>query len=70
MNNEKEEINEECKSESSGDTSFPSTSSCNCGHKHKPAKYKAAPVTRKMKIGRNDLCPCRSGKKYKKCCLN
>ncbi len=22
------------------------------------------------KIGRNDLCPCRSGKKYKKCCLN
>ncbi|WP_245976755.1 SEC-C domain-containing protein [Oceanobacillus arenosus] len=23
-----------------------------------------------MKIGRNDLCPCGSGKKYKKCCLN
>lgn len=23
-----------------------------------------------MKIGRNDLCPCRSGKKYKKCCLD
>lgn len=22
------------------------------------------------KIGRNDLCPCSSGKKYKKCCLN
>ena len=21
-----------------------------------------------MKIGRNDLCPCGSGKKYKKCC--
>jgi hypothetical protein len=21
------------------------------------------------KIGRNDPCPCRSGKKYKKCCL-
>ena len=21
-------------------------------------------------IGRNDLCPCGSGKKYKKCCLN
>lgn len=21
-----------------------------------------------MKLGRNDLCPCRSGKKYKKCC--
>lgn len=25
---------------------------------------------RKRKIGRNDLCPCGSGKKYKKCCLN
>lgn len=23
-----------------------------------------------MKIGRNELCPCGSGKKYKKCCLN
>lgn len=23
-----------------------------------------------MKIGRNDLCPCGSGIKYKKCCLN
>ena len=22
-----------------------------------------------MKVGRNDLCPCSSGKKYKKCCL-
>ena len=22
------------------------------------------------KIGRNDQCPCGSGKKYKKCCLN
>jgi hypothetical protein len=25
---------------------------------------------RKRKIGRNELCPCGSGKKYKKCCLN
>jgi hypothetical protein len=24
---------------------------------------------KKEKIGRNDLCPCGSGKKYKKCCL-
>ena len=23
----------------------------------------------KIKIGRNELCPCESGKKYKKCCL-
>ncbi len=26
-------------------------------------------VSRKIKIGRNDLCPCGSGKKYKRCCL-
>ncbi len=26
--------------------------------------------TVKIKVGRNDLCPCGSGKKYKKCCLN
>jgi tetratricopeptide (TPR) repeat protein len=25
---------------------------------------------RKEKIGRNDPCPCGSGRKYKKCCLN
>ena len=22
------------------------------------------------KVGRNDLCPCGSGRKYKKCCLH
>ena len=26
------------------------------------------PVTREKKVGRNDPCPCGSGKKYKKCC--
>ncbi len=26
------------------------------------------PVTKAKKIGRNDTCPCGSGKKYKKCC--
>ena len=30
---------------------------------------KAQPVTKRNKIGRNDLCGCGSGKKYKKCCL-
>ena len=38
----------------------------------KPYDFNATNVidmkTRK-KIGRNDLCPCGSGKKYKKCCL-
>lgn len=28
------------------------------------------PVTVEKKPGRNELCPCGSGKKYKKCCLN
>ena len=28
----------------------------------------AGSKTRMQKIGRNDLCPCGSGKKYKKCC--
>jgi len=28
------------------------------------------PITRKEKVGRNDPCPCGSGKKYKRCCLN
>lgn len=27
-----------------------------------------APIARRMKVGRNDPCPCGSGKKYKKCC--
>lgn len=32
---------------------------------------KPKPVTRPSdKIGRNDPCPCGSGRKYKKCCMN
>lgn len=30
---------------------------------------KSRPVVAEKKIGRNDPCPCGSGKKYKKCCL-
>ncbi len=34
-----------------------------------PTSYVAPqPVLRQPKIGRNDPCPCGSGKKYKKCC--
>ncbi|MCR4944776.1 MAG: preprotein translocase subunit SecA [Clostridium sp.] len=29
---------------------------------------KREPVRKKVEIGRNDLCPCGSGKKYKNCC--
>ena len=28
------------------------------------------PVTVKREVGRNDPCPCGSGKKFKKCCIN
>ncbi len=30
---------------------------------------KQSPMKAKAKVGRNDPCPCGSGKKYKKCCL-
>jgi len=34
-----------------------------------PAETKKQPIKRKTKkVGRNDPCPCGSGKKYKKCC--
>jgi hypothetical protein len=31
---------------------------------------KNRPIVNGTKIGRNDPCPCGSGKKYKKCCIN
>ena len=31
--------------------------------------FPTSPVRREVKIGRNDPCPCGSGKKYKQCCL-
>ena len=33
-------------------------------------EYDKNNVSEKIKIGRNDPCPCGSGKKYKKCCLS
>ena len=33
-----------------------------------PAHDKVAPRRRQSKVGRNDPCPCGSGKKYKRCC--
>lgn len=30
----------------------------------------AQPITRLRKVGRNEKCPCGSGKKYKRCCMN
>lgn len=45
-----------------------------CGHDHDHhGHHHAAPVgtfTRSApKVGRNEPCPCGSGKKHKKCCL-
>ena len=31
---------------------------------------KRQPIVKKIKVGRNDPCPCGSGKKYKNCCLD
>ena len=33
-----------------------------------PVKIKAGVHKKNEKVGRNDPCPCGSGKKYKKCC--
>jgi uncharacterized protein YecA (UPF0149 family) len=50
---------------------------CGCGHDHQHGHehhhhhhHGIAPYVRTVpKVGRNDPCPCGSGKKYKKCCL-
>ncbi|MGI6702392.1 MAG: preprotein translocase subunit SecA [Christensenellales bacterium] len=36
----------------------------------KEGSGKSAPVKKKTETGRNDLCPCGSGKKYKNCCID
>jgi hypothetical protein len=33
-------------------------------------EFTPRPIVRETKVGRNDPCPCGSGKKYKKCCLS
>ena len=38
------------------------------GHKISEIEGKEKTITNEIKIGRNDLCPCGSKKKYKKCC--
>ena len=36
---------------------------------HSPDIEGVTPILKNNKVGRNDHCPCGSGKKYKKCCL-
>ena len=33
-----------------------------------PPRMAPSPAPKRLKVGRNDPCPCGSGKKYKKCC--
>ena len=35
---------------------------------YRTGQIKQKPIVTENKIGRNDPCPCGSGKKYKKCC--
>jgi len=35
-----------------------------------PVRPRTPPATVKREVGRNDPCPCGSGKKFKKCCIN
>ena len=37
-------------------------------HKPKQPELSYTPDSKRRKVGRNDPCPCGSGKKYKKCC--
>lgn len=39
-----------------------------CSHGHHHFHEPAQPYIRDPKIGRNDICPCGSAKKFKKCC--
>lgn len=38
-------------------------------HFHAAHRSAPAPVSRRVSVGRNDPCPCGSGRKYKNCCL-
>ncbi len=39
-------------------------------YRHEPREPQHTYVREQAKIGRNDPCPCGSGRKYKKCCMN
>ncbi len=41
----------------------------NLKKKQRRALYKISPIKAETKLGRNELCKCGSGEKYKYCCL-
>jgi preprotein translocase subunit SecA len=53
----------------SGAGSTPTTEEGN-GAARPAARAAVATAVKTQKVGRNDPCPCGSGKKYKKCCMN
>jgi preprotein translocase subunit SecA len=40
------------------------------GQRQEAPEVKARPIRLEERVGRNDPCPCGSGKKYKKCCMD
>ena len=38
------------------------------GEDEQPLPPPVEPISKGQSVGRNDACPCGSGKKYKKCC--
>lgn len=52
---------------SSSDTTSTTGSGANGQPQQRPAPPKVQPVRAEVKVGRNDPCPCGSGKKYKNC---
>jgi len=58
--------------EAPGDDTPPMHNPAQTGSELTPGPRPLTPVPggqQSPKVGRNDLCPCRSGKKYKRCCL-
>ena len=69
MSNENKKMKEQEMSET-GQGVISSTSQKSSPRDNTPRGPKALPVYPRNKIGRNKPCPCGSGLKFKKCCLN
>jgi uncharacterized protein YecA (UPF0149 family) len=50
-------------------TRIPDSSSNEPETPQAPSVPTSSPISKKPEVGRNDPCPCGSGKKFKKCCL-
>lgn len=59
---------EEIQSLFSGESATPNDEESDLEEGEEEMEEKAVPYVSAVKVGRNDPCPCGSGKKYKKCC--